>query len=304
MCDCDPPIIRVIDAHEPQPAYTGLARAMMATRFNSFDEFKTVVQIEYLSDTSYSAGGSSGKPAVRLSHCSNGMEVFSVLQAGISQADFLAARDGNLWDRISFAFSCPYAVLNKTDLQRVYVLSRRKPHVFGEGDMAFYDLAVASVANISTVDLAFMHGRDTTEKGYINTFNHVTAQAFITSIFSEKMADFVADVHERYSMPELISGKFTPDQLTDSLNNPVDNYVDMLNNEWGQELGKQLREKYGISRETVWTPVLLANYLNDLQGYYSWALQIGFKPYRPTDEVVTKFSDKINRVFADVSTLN
>ena len=76
----------------------------------------------------------------------------------------------------------------------------------------------------------------------------------------------------------------------------MDNYVDLINNEWGQELGKQLKEKYNIDRETNWTPELLANYLNDLQSYYSWAFQIGFEPFRPEDDVVRRFSDKINIV--------
>jgi hypothetical protein len=40
----------------------------------------------------------------------------------------------------------------------------------------------------------------------------------------------------------------------------------------------------------------LANYLNDLQSYYSWAFQIGFEPFRPEDELVARFSKKINAV--------
>jgi len=77
---------------------------------------------------------------------------------------------------------------------------------------------------------------------------------------------------------------------------PVDNYVDLINNEWGQKLGRQLKEKYNINRITYWTPELMTNYLNDLQDYYGWAFQIGFKPFRPEDEQVRKFSKKINYV--------
>jgi hypothetical protein len=99
-----------------------------------------------------------------------------------------------------------------------------------------------------------------------------------------------------YNMPELITGKFTEAQLADFENGPADNYVDMLNNEWGQELGKVLREKYAITSRTYWTPGLLTNYLNDMQAYYSWAFQIGFSPFRPTDEMVEQFAWKINTV--------
>ena len=172
--------------------------------------------------------------------------------------------------------------------------------MFGEGDLAFYDLAETMVYNISDDDLTLMPSEDLSEKGYLNTFNHITAQAFITSIYSEEIADFVADVHERYHHPELITGDFTDDLRSDLENGPVDNYIDLLNNEWGQELGKQLKEKYHLTRHTYWTPELLADYLNDVQDYYSWAFQIGFKPFKSTDEKVIRFSKKINSVNKDV----
>jgi len=143
-----------------------------------------------------------------------------------------------------------------------------------------------------------MPAEDLSEKGYLNTFNHVTAQAFMTSIFSEELADFIADVHERHNLPELISGNFSEAQLTDLDNGPVDNYIDLINNEWGQELGKSLREKYNISTKTRWTPELLAAYLNDIQRYYSWTFQIGFRPFKPADEMVKHFTNKINKVLA------
>jgi hypothetical protein len=193
-------------------------------------------------------------------------------------------------------FRCPFAVANRKDLETVYHLSRWRPEWFGEGDPAFFDLAKSSVENINTPDLAFKNPRDSTEKGYLNSFNHITAQAFITSCFSEELADFIADAHERYHHPELITGIFTEEQAADLEEGPVDNYVDIINNEWGQELGKQLQAKYGIGRETTWTPELLANYLNDLQRYYSWAFQIGFEPFRPEDQAVVRFSNKLNAI--------
>ena len=162
--------------------------------------------------------------------------------------------------------------------------------------MAFYDLARTSANNINTLDLAYKNERDSSEKGYINSFNHITGQAFVTSCFSEEMADYIADVHELHNMPELTTGKFTDEQLNDVDNNPVDNYVDMINNEWGQELGKRLKKKYGITKETLWTKELLVSYLNDIQSYYSWAFGIGISPFRINDDVVIKFADKINQV--------
>ncbi len=290
-CECNPS--KEVDSSNVTTlsTYRTVKGALLASRFNSFEELKTVIRIEYFNDNN------SLDSVVLVSHCSNGLEVISVLKSGISQGDIWNARYGdNILDRFSLVFSSPYAVMNRRDLQSVYTLSRWRPEWFGEGDLAFFDLAKTSVLNINTEDLAFKNVRDSTEKGYLNSFNHITAQAFITSCFSEEMADFVADLHERYAHPELITGKFTEEQIKDLEEGPVDNYVDIINNEWGQELGKQLREKYNICRETNWTPELLANYLNDLQSYYSWAFQIGFKPFRPEDEEVLRFSNKINVV--------
>ena len=166
----------------------------------------------------------------------------------------------------------------------------------GQGDVAFYDLAETMVRNIRPEDTLIMSRKDLSEKGYLNTFNHITAQAFMTAMYSERLADFVADVHELHNMPELISGTFSKDQLADFENGPVDNYIDMINNEWGQELGKALKEKYSINEETTWTPELLADYLNDIKSYCSWAFQISFIPFKATDELVIKFAWKINTV--------
>ena len=114
---------------------------------------------------------------------------------------------------------------------------------------------------------------------------------FSPSIF--EMADFVADVHERENMPELIYGNFSEAQLTDPNNNPVDNYVDIVNNELGQQLGILLKSKYGITYETVWTAELLASYLNDIQQYYSTSFRITIKPFRASDDVLIRFVRKV-----------
>lgn len=281
-CSCPP--IEEVGGREP--LYAGQQGALLATRFASLEELKKVVGIEYESSL------------VRLVHCSNGLEVESVLEEGVSEKDIRNAQRGGAWEKAQVGYGAPYAVANRKDLGRISILARRRAKFFGEGDVAFYDLAETALANINTPDLAFRYPADTSEKGYINSFNHITAQAFITSFFSEELADFVADVHERKNMPELVSGEFTPEQLSDPENNPTDNYVDMINNEWGQELGKRLRKQFGISAETHWTPRLLADYLNELQAYYSWAFQIGFRSVQPQDEVVVRFADKINYVMA------
>ncbi|HUR30485.1 MAG TPA: hypothetical protein VMZ69_03580 [Saprospiraceae bacterium] len=268
--------------------------ALLLTRFKSLPELKSVINIKYGDVASPSADALPENSRVQLTYNSRGHRVTSILDAGISEADFVRARDGNIWDRLMIGIRSPYGVLNSKDLMRIEHLGRKRPPLFGKGDVAFYNLAETMVKNISEDDVIHMSSEELSEKGYLNTFNHITAQAFMTSIFSEKLADFVADIHERRRMPQLVTGTFTEDQLTDLENGPVDNYIDLINNEWGQELGKLLRKKYSITRKTQWSPALLANYLNDIQSYHSWAFQIAFRPFRPTDEIVIRFAAKIN----------
>jgi hypothetical protein len=271
---------------------------LLGTRFQSLDELKRVIQINYSRENSKSGSKSSRESKVCIRHCSNGTGIISELECGISQGDIAEAQKGDLWTKLKLLISSPFVVANRVELSKVYLLARRRTDLFGEGDPAFYDLAEVSAKNINTVDIAYISSRDSTEKGYLNSFNHITAQAFITSCFSEKLADFVGDAHERYYHPDLITGKFSEEQVKDLDEGPVDNYVDVVNNEWGQELGKILKGKYGIDQSTYWSPELLANYLNDLQSYYSWAFQIGFRPVRSEDEVVIRFSNKLNVVMS------
>lgn len=272
-------------------------KALLLTRYDSFESFKQAVQITYEGDTN--AGIFGHKARVNLKSGS----ILSTLKMGVSEHDFQKARKGNIWEKLSLVFVSPYTLLNKTDLERVEILSRRRDHMFGEGDVAFYDIAETMVHRIVPEDTLRMTPKALSEKGYLNTFNHVVAQTFMTTIFSESLADFVGDVHERSRLPELITGNFSMEQIQDVDNGPVDNYLDMINNECGQELGKMLRSKYNISRTTNWTPDLLTDYLNDIVSYHSWVFHIGFVPFRPEDELVIRFAAKVNAVMTEVDKL-
>lgn len=266
--------------------------ALLTTHFDSFEEFKKVVQVEYKNGS---------KPEVRLTHKSGEHKVTSVLKVGVSEADIMQARIGSLWNKVGLCFRSPFFVMYRQDVLKVYILGRRRHNLFGWKDVAFYDLAETMMDHIVNVGIVPQDSSDFSEKGYINTFNHINSQALMTTLFSEKLADFIADTHERSTMPELISGDFSAEQLTDIKNGAVDNYVDFINNEWGQEIGKVLKRKYKINRQTEWTAQLLTDYLNDMQKYYSEALQIGFEPYSVEDEVVVRFTDKVNAVLKNAS---
>ncbi len=267
---------------------------LLTTRFNSFEELKKEIKIEYSKDK---------KSWVRLTQVSENQKITSVLRPGITEAEIVKARDGGLLGKIKLTLSSPYFVIHRHDILRSYILSRRKSRVFGGGDVAFYDLAETMMKHIDSEGIVNIPEVDFSEKGYINTFNHTNSQAIMTILFSEEVADFIADTHERSNMPELISGKFKTEQINDIKNGPVDNYVDIINNEWGQELGKLLKKKYEITSETTWTPKLLMDILNDLQSHYSWVFQMRLEPFKEKDNIVLKFSKKINRVMETTSKL-
>ncbi|MBI1307688.1 MAG: hypothetical protein GC181_13880 [Bacteroidetes bacterium] len=268
-------------------------RALLASRFSSLEDFESAIQVQHIVPDSAAGDTFPDDSRVELTYKADGKELVCALHSGLRQRDLVKAVDSGFWYRVGLLFESPLAVSNRVDLNKIYKLSRRRPSYFGEGDVAFYDLALESVKNINTPQLAYLTERDSSEKGYINTFNHVTAQAFITTFFSEEVAEFIADMHERENMPELISGLFKESQLTDPDNNPVDNYVDIINNKLGQDLGTRLKKKYQITEETIWTPKLLSDYLNDMQDFYAWSFNIGFTPYHETDELVMRFCEKI-----------
>lgn len=279
--------------------------ALLTTRMSSYDALKKEIKLAYYVRSACESVNMDVKTHVQIVHKSHGKEVASVLAKGVSEKDIKEAQKGGLLGKIGLGINSPYTALNRSNLLRIFYLGRRRPDIFGEGDVAFFDLAETMYCDkMDGADLAKVPDEDHTEKGFINTFNHITAQALMTSIFSEKYADYIADLHERKHMPELITGRFGRAHEEDIYNGVVDNYVDIVNNEWGQELGKELAIKYKIDGFTHWTPDLLSRYLNDMLDYYSWSLQVGFVPYKTTDEVVVRFADKINRVNGNVLQLN
>jgi hypothetical protein len=282
-------------ATEDNPlANQNIPKALLATRFQSLDDFKSTVQIEYFN--ACDPADTCIESKVILHYQDAGKSIVSELSSGVSQREIAAAKDGDFWDKANLVWQTPYGIRSRIELSKIYTLARIRPDIFGYGDVAFYNLAEASLANIITPDLAFKSAQDSSEKGYINTFNHVTAQVLITALFSKEVADYIADVHELKSMPELTTGRFTDKQLRDTLNDPVDNYVDILNNEIGQEIGLRLKEKYSLSFKTIWTPELTASFLNDIQSFYIWSFGLAMKPYTQEDELILKFTHKINKV--------
>lgn len=269
-------------------------RALLSTRFEDLSQLKTLVSIQYDKDYTTMDSADCRYTVVTLSYLSNGESLIRTMTSGIAQNDISNLQTAGYLKRAEFVLINPNIIQQRRALEKAYILARRKPAIFGPGDMSFFDLAEASFRHINTPELAYQNSRDSSEKGYINTFNHITAQAIITSFFSESLADLISDLHERQNMKEITSGRFNERQLKDTFNSPEDNYVDIINNEIGQKIGLTLKKKYNLSENSVCTPILLASYLNDIQSYYMWSLEIGLDNFRPSDEVVVKFSNKIN----------
>jgi len=170
---------------------------LVTTWFTSFKELKSVIQIEYIKQ---------GKPFVRLTHNTGDREVISILKSGISEKDIEHARDGDFWDRVSLALNSPYIVLNIYDLQLAFTLGRRMSHIFGEGDVAFYDLAETMVQNIDEADIALMNSKDLSEKHQINRNTHWTPAL---------IAAYLNDIQTYYSWAFRIG--FKPYRTTDQV---------------------------------------------------------------------------------------
>ncbi|NNE26463.1 MAG: hypothetical protein HKN09_06435 [Saprospiraceae bacterium] len=269
--------------------------ALLGTQYTSFDDLKKVLIIEYTKGIF---------PKVAVSHSCQGHSIRSVLHSGVTEKDFEKARDGGIQNKLMLALRSPYFVLRRDDIKRSYIMSRRMGKQFGEGDISFYDLALAFKNHIDPSAEQLYADKDFSEKGFTNTFNHIIAQVFITAIYTERLGDYIADAHERARIPELITGEFTEDQVADLGNGPLDNYVDLVNNEWGQEIGKQLDAKYKICRHTAWTDTLMSEFLNDIQSHCSWSFGIYIAPFHPEDKIVRKFAHKLNRIHQDFNTIS
>jgi len=271
-------------------------RALMASRFKTLDEFREVVGISYINTKMNSDSMPVKGQSVVLTYVDRADTINNILDFGVTQGDMIKVRDGSYSNRAKFAIFEPYSVANRVELNEIYKLARRRPRLFGVGDVAFYDLALASVSNIRHHNESYKSEEDSSEKGYVNTYNHITAQALITTLYGVRIADYIADLHERYAMPHLLTGKFSVDELTNPNKNAVDNYVDLINNKIGQELGLALRDKHKITQSTVWTSNLLANYLNEIQSYYSYSFGVGHKPFPQDHPTLEMMARKINKM--------
>lgn len=277
-------------------SFEGLCIPLLATRFENLDQLKKIVRIEYYRDSSKTDSAGKSESFVILNYKCGQDNITKELRSGVSQNEIINMTKGSKTGQLEFIVTNSSLVRQRKQLEAVYRLARKKEEYYGSGDVAFYLLSEATFRNINTPELAYFTFRDSLEKGYINTFNHITAQAIITAFFSEALANVVSDLHERANMPELTTGLFSEKQLNDTINYPVDNYVDLVNNRIGQLLGNKIKESYKLDEYTVCTPELLCSILNKIEEYYMWSMGVGMEPFHASEELVIKFSRKMNLV--------
>ena len=124
-----------------------------------------------------------------------------------------------------------------------------------------------------------------------NTYLHVSGQALITMFFGQSFANFAGHLHER-SQGSLITGQFSSQQ---DITQAIDNYADLINNKWGQELGKTISSKFNISKSTVWDNNLSANVLNAMQTFYNEKMGKNFSSdFKPNEKFVNDFTSFMN----------
>ena len=265
--------------------------ALLTTDFESFEEFRHLVDLRY-----YKKGK---KEIVRLSYSHNGHMINGELTSGYADTEIQKAQHENALKKISVFFAEMNLLRYGGDAKKIYNMVRRRPHVFGADDVAVFNLAEKMMEHIYQDEKATLPAKTLSEKGLINTFNHILGQTFFTSIYSEGISDFIADVHERGNLKAMTNGAFTEEELDDIEFGAVDNYVDIVNNEIGQELGKSLRKKYQMHKDMIWNEALLCNYLNDVQAHFTWCLHLNFEPFKVGDPEIGIYVKKLNRLTDD-----
>jgi hypothetical protein len=122
------------------------------------------------------------------------------------------------------------------------------------------------------------------------TASHVTGQALITTLYGAATADEIGDMHER-GQGSLMSGDIPQNEQKQA----IDNYADLINNEFGQMWGSQIQEELGITSSTTWTPELTSSFLNSLQGKIGESMGIEFnKQFTKDDQFVKDYTNFIN----------
>jgi hypothetical protein len=257
---------------------------LIATDYKTMEELNKVIKITY-SKQVINSRVSAGKEihSVNVQQTFGGTTVEDNLHTSEpSQEQLKSARDGGLGIKLIVGATFPQAAYYKGELEKIEKLSFRAKN---EQKMALGDIAKSFLENSSAT-------RGTLE----NTYLHTLGQGFITILFGEGAANFSGHLHERIQ-EGLITGNLSNQEIGQA----IDNYSDLINNQWGQLWGNEIKAKFGITSGTEWTPELTAGVLNEFQNKLSSSMGINFnKSYSASNDTkkqgfVEKLTEFINK---------
>jgi RHS repeat-associated protein len=263
-------------------------KPLIANNYKDLAALKKAVDIKYTPAGTFTSAEVSVTDKAKKSKGTNTLSESNVGQAAIVKA----ARSTDWAEQGAFALSNPTAVYHKNALEGIEKLSFVAKNTPGTALGKISDAMYPHIAKSPTGPTYVVGGKTVAMSGTTkNMLLHVFGQAVITTIYGRSSADFAGDAHER-DTPGLISGTIAPADERKA----IDDYTDMVNNLYGQDIGERVGKKLGVSSSTVWTPALTAKYVNAVQAEI--ASEMGWKmtPFSAKDPEIVKFSALLNEV--------
>jgi RHS repeat-associated protein len=173
-------------------------------------------------------------------------------------------------------------VSNIIPLQKMDQMSFKSKNPFG--------LAIKQISDNMAINAGYNPEGSAYGMGLANMMLHVAGQALFTVMFGESTANLAGHIHET-GQPSLFTGKFSNN---DDLKYAIDNYADLINNQWGQKLGMDFVKNNNITSRTSWTPDLTANFFNSIQNFVGQSSGKNFNSFSANDTFIKQFSAFIN----------
>lgn len=274
-------------------------KPLIATDYKSLRELKRELDITY-SPAQFipdNDGGIAMPAYVTISHPGGGINMANTLsESTIKQEELKRATNANPFYQALTATAHPEVGVFRSELDSIRMLSFVRHNRSGSAIGVISNSMFTRIRN-KPPDT---HRSYATAKGMAkisahdairNMMLHVFGQAIITTLHGRVVADLAGDIHER-DQDSLITGKIAVTEEKDA----VDNYTDLVNNLYGQELGEELRLTFDINRDTTWTPELVTSYLNAAQRYFHQHKGWRFQEFSKNDDEVKKFTSLLNEV--------
>lgn len=257
------------------------------------NNYKDLAALKKAVDIKYTPAGKISSAEVSVTDKAKKSKGTNTLSEGTAgQAEIKKAAGGDWGDKLAFGAANPSAVWHKSALEGIEKLSYAKKNTAGSALGHISDAMYPHIAKPPTGGAVWIGKvKVTMPDATKNMLLHVFGQAVITTIYGRSAADYAGDLHER-DQASLISGAILPAEERQA----IDNYADMINNLYGQDIGERVAKTLGVSSSTVWTPALTAKYVNAIQGEI--ASEMGWKmtPFSATDPQIVKFSALLNEV--------